>query len=76
MTIKVGDRVQVVESLIVYHHPDRRGQAFDLKGLQGEVTNILHDWHGKPISPNLPIVVKFDKKFIAHFRDSEVEVVS
>jgi len=34
--LKVGDRVRVKESIIVYHHPEHRNQSFDIKGLEGE----------------------------------------
>jgi len=39
--MKVGDRVRVKESIIVYHHPEHRNQSFDIKGLEGE-------WWGLP----------------------------
>ena len=35
--MKVGDRVHVQESVIVYHHPEHRNEPFDIKGLEGEV---------------------------------------
>ena len=35
--MKVGDRVRVKESVIVYHHPEHRNQPFDVKGHEGEV---------------------------------------
>lgn len=73
--MKVGDRVRVTKSVTVYHHPAHKQQPFDVKGMEGEVVDILKDWHGRPISPNLPIVVKFDKKFKAHFREDELEVI-
>lgn len=73
--MKVGDRVRVKESVIVYHHPDHRNQPFDAKGQEGEVIAILLDWHGKPISANLPVQVKFDKKFKAHFRAGELDLL-
>lgn len=33
--MKVGDRVRVRTSVIVYHHPEHRNQPFDLKGMEG-----------------------------------------
>ncbi|MFN9174455.1 MAG: ferredoxin-thioredoxin reductase variable chain, partial [Synechocystis sp.] len=30
--MNVGDRVRVTSSVIVYHHPDHKKTAFDLKG--------------------------------------------
>ncbi|MFN5193530.1 MAG: ferredoxin-thioredoxin reductase variable chain [Cyanobacteriota bacterium] len=69
-----GDQVIVNESVVVFHHPQHRGQAFDLKGQQGEVVTVLHDWKGRPISPNLPVVVAFGK-FRAHFRSDELAPV-
>ena len=71
--MKVGDRVRVIESVVVYHHPEHRGEAFDIKGLEGEVINIVTQWKERPVSANLPIQVKFSKKFKAHLRTSELE---
>lgn len=73
--MKVGDRVCVSESVIVYHHPEHRGEAFDIKGLEGEVINIATEWQGRPVSANLPIRVKFTKKFKAHLRTTELETI-
>lgn len=73
--MKIGDRIRVKESVIVYHHPEHRSQPFDIKGLEGEIIGIINEWQGRPVSANLPIQVKFDKKFKAHFRDNEVELV-
>ena len=74
--MKVGDRVRVKESVIVYHHPDHRNQAFDIKGQEGEVIAVVTEWHGRPVSANLPIQVKFDKKFRAHLQEAELEVTA
>jgi hypothetical protein len=73
--MKVGDRVRVINSVVVYHYPKSRNQPFDLKGMEGEVKDIVTNWHGRPVSANLPIVVQFEKNFKAHFRDGEVEVI-
>lgn len=73
--MKVGDRVRVKESVLVYHHPEHRNQAFDLKGQEGEVVAIVNEWQGKPISANFPILVKFTPKFKAHLREGELEVL-
>jgi hypothetical protein len=72
--IKVGDRVRVKESISVYHHPGHRNQTFDIKNQEGEVVAIIEDWQGRPVSANLPVKVKFDKKFSAHFIESELEI--
>lgn len=74
--MKVGDRVRVKESVIVYHHPENRNQPFDIQGLEGEVIAFANEWRGKPISANLPIYVQFSKKFKAHLRENELEVLS
>jgi hypothetical protein len=58
----------------VYHHPEHRGQAYDLQGQQGEVLQVLNDFKGRPISPTLPLVVAFGR-FRAHFRGDELEAV-
>jgi hypothetical protein len=73
--MNVGDRVRVKESVIVYHHPGHRNEAFDIQGLEGEVAAIVNEWHGKPISANFPILVKFEGRFKAHLRENELEVV-
>ena len=73
--MKVGDRIRVKKSVIVYNNPSHRNQPFDAKGLEGEVAGIIVEWHGRPVSANLPVLVKFDKKFQAHFREDELEVL-
>ncbi|MDB9540114.1 ferredoxin-thioredoxin reductase variable chain [Anabaenopsis tanganyikae CS-531] len=75
VVIKVGDRIRVKESVVVYHHPEHRGEAFDLKDTEGEVVNIATEWKGRPVSANLPILVQFSKKFKAHLRENELEVM-
>ncbi|HEY9666719.1 MAG TPA: ferredoxin-thioredoxin reductase variable chain [Coleofasciculaceae cyanobacterium] len=74
-SMKIGDRVRVKESVIVYHNPDSRAKAFDLKGSEGEVVGIVNQWQGRPVSANLPIYVQFSKKFKAHLRESELELI-
>lgn len=59
--MKVGDRVRIIESVLVYHHPQHKKEPLDLKGLEGQIVNILKDWRGRPISPNLPVVVELEK---------------
>ncbi len=74
--MKVGDRIRVTSSVVVYHHPQHKKEPFDLKGMEGEVIDIVTEWQGRPVSANLPILVKFEKRFKAHFRENEVEVIS
>lgn len=74
--MKIGDHVRVKESLIVYHHPQHRNQAFDLKGMEGQVLAIVKDWQGRPVTANLPVQVQFEQKFRAHFKDEELELIS
>jgi hypothetical protein len=73
--MKVGDCVRVATSVIVYHHPQHKQQAFDVKGMEGEVIALVTEWEGRPVSANLPVFVQFDKKFKAHFREDEVEKI-
>jgi hypothetical protein len=35
--MKVGDRVRVKESVVVYHHPEHKGRSVDIRGTEGEV---------------------------------------
>ena len=74
--MNIGDRVRVKESVIVYHYPQQKMQPYDIKGMEGEISKVMTDWQGRTISPNLPILVKFEKRFKAHLKDSELEVVS
>ncbi|MEH2062715.1 MAG: ferredoxin-thioredoxin reductase variable chain [Nostoc sp.] len=75
VVMKVGDRVRVKDSVVVYHHPEHRNQPFDIKGIEGDVLGIATQWQGRPVSANLPIVVQFSKKFKAHLRENELEVI-
>ncbi len=75
VVMKVGDRVRVKDSVVVYHHPEHRNQAFDIKGTEGEVIGIATQWRDRPVSANLPIVVQFNKKFKAHLRENELEII-
>ena len=79
--MQVGDRVRIKDSVIFYHHPLHRNAAFDAKGLEGNITAILSDWHGRPISANFPVCVEFQvegakRPFKAHLRENELEVVT
>ena len=51
--------------------PPHRGEAFDMKGENGEVVNVLNDWKGRVISPTLPVIVAFGR-YKAHFRADEL----
>jgi len=73
--MKVGDRVRVKESVVVYHHPEHKGQAVDIKDTEGEIVAIVTKWQDRPVSANFPFLVQFSKKFKAHLRDSEIENV-
>lgn len=73
--MKIGDRVQVIESVIVYHHPKHKQQPFDIKGMEGELIKIETEWQGRPVSANLPYFIKFDKKFKAHLQEHEIKVI-
>jgi hypothetical protein len=73
--MKVGDRVRVTKSVTVYHHPSHRNEPFDIKGQEGEVSGLVTEWQGRPVSANFPVLVLFEKKFRAHFREDELEVV-
>jgi len=72
--MKVGDRVRVKESIIVYINPEHRNQPFDVQGLEGEVIGIVTEYQGRPVSANMPVKVKF-KKFKCHFREEELEAI-
>ncbi len=69
--MQAGDQVRVSSNVVVFTHPEHRGAAYDLQGQQGEVVQVLEDWKGRPISPNLPVIVAFGR-FRAHFRAEEL----
>lgn len=78
--MKVGDRVRVKESVVFYHYPLHRNEAFDAKGLEGVVTQVVTEWQGRPVSANFPVHVEFPvegakKPFKAHLREDELEVI-
>jgi hypothetical protein len=73
--MQVGNRVRVNSSVIVYHHPQHKQEAFDLQGMAGEVAALLTEWQGRPISANLPVLVQFENRFKAHFREMELELI-
>lgn len=73
--MKVGDRVRVAKPVIVYTHPEHKKESFDIQGMEGEIIAIITEWQGRPVSANLPIQVQFSKKFRAHLREDELEVI-
>ena len=73
--MKAGDKVTVDASVVVFNHPEHRGEAFDMKGQNGEIVSVLDDWKGRPISPTLPVIVAFGR-YKAHFRSEELEAIS
>ena len=73
--MKQREQVRVWQSVVVYTHPELRGQPFDLQDQEGEVFQVLDDWKGRTISPTLPVVVAFGR-YRAHFRPDELEPVA
>lgn len=69
--MKIGDRIRVTTSVIVYNHPQHRPEAFDLNGLEGEIETVIDP----SISASLPIKVRFEKRYAAHLRTSEIEII-
>ncbi|MGF1577087.1 MAG: ferredoxin-thioredoxin reductase variable chain [Cyanophyceae cyanobacterium] len=74
--MEIGDRVRVKTSVVVYHHPEHRNTAYDIKGLEGVLKSVIRDWNGRPVSANYPFQVQFDSKFRSHFHDAELELVT
>ena len=70
-TMQAGDKVTVEASVVVFNHPQHRGEAFDMKGQSGEVVSVLNDWKGRVISPTLPVIVAFGR-YKSHFRADEL----
>ena len=72
MLMQPGDKVVKTSSVVVYNHPQHRGEAFDMKGSEGDVVSVLTEWKGRPISPTLPVLVAFGR-YKAHFRGEEIQ---
>ena len=73
--MEVGTRIRVSTSVIIYHHPEHKNSAFDIKGAEGEVIAIATSWQGRPVSANFPYVVKFSPKLKTHFMEHEIEAI-
>lgn len=58
----------------MYHYPKQKGNPFDVKGLEGEITKNILEADGADLSATKPLVVRFQNpKFMAHFEESELE---
>lgn len=78
MALEVGQKVRVCKSVIMYHYPGKRNEPMDVQGLEGVITKDVSHRDGVEVSATCPYVVSFDetpKKFIAHFEESELEVL-
>ena len=69
--MQTGDKVQVNTSVVVFNHPEHRGEAFDMQGQNGEIVTVLNDWKGRTIRPTLPVIVAFGR-YKAHFHAEEL----
>lgn len=78
--VKAGDKVKVKESRIVFHSPKHK-EGLDLKGLEGELMEVIEKYQGKQLSANLPYKTLFmipkdegkDQKLIAHLAAGEFD---
>lgn len=76
----IGNRVRIKASVVFYHHPLHRNEAFNAEGLEGTVVGVLNDYQGRPISPNFPVQVEFGvegakRPFRAHLKADELELI-
>mmetsp|Transcript_15876 Transcript_15876/g.26231 ORF Transcript_15876/g.26231 Transcript_15876/m.26231 type:complete len:115 (-) Transcript_15876:184-528(-) len=71
-SLEEGTKVRVSESVTVFHSPEAKNAALDLKGKEGVVVKVIDD---AKLSANLPVVVEFSPKFRAHFREDELEAL-
>lgn len=79
--MQIGDRVRIKDSVIFYHHPLHRNAPFDGKGLEGTITAIVKEWHGRPVSANFPVCIEIavegaKRPFKAHLREEELEALA
>lgn len=78
--MKAGDKLKVKESRIVFHSPKHK-EGLDLKGLEGELMEVIEKYQGKQLSANLPYKTLFmipkdggkDQKLIAHLAAGEFD---
>lgn len=76
LAIEKGSRVRVKVDLEMYHIPNHRNEPFNVKGLEGVVSLDLPVKWTDVITATKQFQVKFtDPKFMAHFDDSEIELV-
>ncbi len=76
VAMNVGTRVRVKSPLTVYHHPEHKGEGFNIEGLEGEIIAIHTSWKGRPISANYPYEVRFTPKLVVHVGDHELEPIA
>lgn len=75
-SIEKGSRVRVKADVELYHIPNHRNEPFNVVGLEGVVNlDLPVKWTDK-ITATKQYQVKFtDPKFMAHFDDTEIELV-
>lgn len=77
--VEAGARIRVIGPLKVYHVP--KNPELDIGGMEGEVKEVVTTFKGKPVSATLPYKVQFTtegsegRKFFAHLKDDEFEIV-
>eukprot|EP00232_Nephroselmis_pyriformis_P005187 CAMPEP_0182912616 /NCGR_PEP_ID=MMETSP0034_2-20130328/37607_1 /TAXON_ID=156128 /ORGANISM="Nephroselmis pyriformis, Strain CCMP717" /LENGTH=137 /DNA_ID=CAMNT_0025049293 /DNA_START=80 /DNA_END=493 /DNA_ORIENTATION=+ len=78
----VGDSVTVPEDIMIYHVPKLGKEGFNLKGLQGTITEDVSEFKGKPSNATFPYRVTFETekddkkvKFVVHMVPEEFTVV-
>lgn len=77
MGFEVGQRVRVSASIIMYHYPTKRNEAFDVQGLEGIIQKDITMKDGVQLTATAPFFVKFldHAKFKAHFSEDEIELI-
>lgn len=77
--VEAGTRIRVLGPLKVFHVP--KHPELDIGGLEGEVKDVVTTFKGKPVSATFPFKVQLmtpgedGRKFFAHLKDDEFEVV-
>ena len=74
LELRVGSRVRVKQSIVVYHVPKRK-EGLDIKGMEGSIASNVRRSGEVQLTPNYPWKIQFEqeasegkkpKKFFVH----------
>lgn len=76
MALEPGQRVRVKGPMFMYHIPGHKNKPYDVAGWEGEISKVVKEKDGIPLSATKPFVVAFtEKKCVGHFDEDEIEEI-